>query len=134
MSDDPGLLGNLPRSRPGTRSDKRTTDAAAKPAAAKSAAAKPKARTKAKAKAPPKAKGRPKAKARAATKPRPAPKPRPEAKPRPKVANPKPRPAPESQSGDPVSEALKAAGRLAGAGARTANGVTREILRRLPRR
>ena len=128
MSDDPGLLGNLPRSRPGTRSDKRTTDAAAKPAAAKSAAAKPKARTKAK------AKPRPKAKARAATKPRPAPKPRPEAKPRPKVANPKPRPAPESQSGDPVSEALKAAGRLAGAGARTANGVTREILRRLPRR
>jgi hypothetical protein len=33
-----------------------------------------------------------------------------------------------------VSEVLKAAGRLAGAGARTANGVTREILRRLPRR
>lgn len=107
MSDDPGLLGSLPRSRPGTRSDKRASGSAGKPAATKPAATK--------------AKPRPKAKAR------------PDAKPRPKVANPKPRPAPESQSGDPVGEALKAAGRLAGAGARTANGVTREILRRLPR-
>jgi len=116
MSDDPGLLGNLPRSRPGTRSDKRASGVAAKPGSAK---AKPSAA---------KAKPRPKAKAR------PAAKPRPQAKARPKVANPKPRPAPERQAGDPVSEALKAAGRLAGAGARTANGVTREILRRLPRR
>ncbi|HZI90750.1 MAG TPA: hypothetical protein VFD31_03865 [Thermoleophilaceae bacterium] len=100
MSDDPGLLGNLPRSRPGTRSDKRASGSAPKPAPA---AAKP--------------------------------KPRPTAKPRPgaKVSNPKPRPAPETQPGDPVSEALKAAARIASAGARTANGVTREILRRLPR-
>jgi len=109
MSDDPGLLGNLPRSRPGTRSDKRASGAAAKPAGAN-----PKPST--------------------AKAPTAKPKPRPKAKPRPKVANPKPRPAPESQTGDPVSEVLKAAGRLAGAGARTANGVTREILRRLPRR
>jgi len=123
MSDDPGLLGNLPRSRPGTRSDKRASGVAAKPGSAK---AKPSA-----AKAKPsaaKAKPRPKAKARSAAKPRP------QAKARLKVANPKPRPAPERQAGDPVSEVLKAAGRLAGAGARTANGVTREILRRLPRR
>ena len=98
MSDDPGLLGNLPRSRPGTRSDKRASSSAPKPAAA-------------------------------------TPKPQPTAKPRPgaKVSNPRPRPAPEPQPGDPVSEALKAAARIAGAGARTANGVTREILRRLPR-
>lgn len=106
MSDDPGLLGNLPRSRPGTRSDKRASSATAKPVAAKASPAK--------AKPPP-------------------PRAQPKAKPRPKVANPKPRPAPETQSPDPVSEALKTAGRLAGAGARTANGVTREILRRLPR-
>jgi hypothetical protein len=100
MSDDPGLLGNLPRSRPGTRSEKRASGSAPKPAPA------------------------------AAT-----PKPRPKAKPRTgaKVSNPRPRPAPEPQQGDPVSEALKAAARIAGAGARTANGVTREILRRLPR-
>ena len=101
MSDDPGLLGNLPRSRPGTRSDKR-------------------------ARAPPPTgcRGRrSQARARAKAKPRPTPK----------VSNPKPRPAPESQPGDPMSEALKAAARIAGAGARTANDVTREILRRLPR-
>jgi len=115
MSDDPGLLGNLPRSRPGTRSDKRASGVAAKPGSAKP-------------------KPRPKAKAGPATKAGPAAKARPKAKPRPKVANPKPRPTPERHTGDPVSEALKAAGRLAGAGARTANGVTREILRRLPRR
>ena len=100
MTDDPGLLGNLPRSRPGTRSDKRTSG---------SKVAKPN---------PVQAKTAPKAS-------------RP--KPRPKISNPKPRPAPESQPGDPVSETLKAAARIAGAGARTANGVTREILRRLPR-
>ncbi len=105
MSDDPGLLGNLPRSRPGTRSDKRTSGSAPK-----AAPRKPK---------PAAASAAPKA-----AKPRP--------RSRPKVANPKPRPVPESQ-GDPVSEALRAAGRIAGAGARTANGVTREILRRLPR-
>jgi len=115
MSDDPGLLGNLPRSRPGTRSDKRASGVAAEPGSAKP-------------------KPRPKAKAGPATKAGPAAKARPKAKPRPKVANPKPRPTPERHMGDPVSEALKAAGRLAGAGARTANGVTREILRRLPRR
>ena len=113
MSDDPGLLGNLPRSRPGTRSDKRVSGASAKPAAAK-----PKPAAEGQGRSPSRH-----AKATAA-----------KPKPRPKVANPKPRPAPESQSGDPVSEALKVAGRLAGAGARTANGVTREILRRLPRR
>jgi len=108
MSDDPGLLGNLPRARPGTRSDKRASAGTPKAAAPK---AKPKPRP---AKAAPKA-----------TTPR--------AKPRAKPANPKPRPVPESPAGDPVSEALRAAGRIAGAGARTANGVTREILRRLPR-
>ena len=69
MSDEePGLLGNLPRSRPGTRSAKRE--------------------------------GGPQAK------PRPAPR--------------------ERVSGDPVAEAVKAV-------VRTAGGVTREILRRLPR-
>ena len=44
MSDDKSVLGNLPRSRPGTRSDKRPAPAKArprKPAAARPAAPKP---------------------------------------------------------------------------------------------
>jgi hypothetical protein len=107
MSDDAGLLGNLPRARPGTRSEKRASGSAPK--------------------APRTAKPRPKA-ARAKASPKTA-----TPRPGPKVANPKPRPVPERQPGDPVTEALRAAGRIAEAGARTANGVTREILRRLPR-
>jgi len=44
VTDDPGVMGNLPRSRPGRRSDKRATPGAKKPAArARSAAPKPKA-------------------------------------------------------------------------------------------
>ena len=67
--EEPGLLGNLPRSRPGTRSEKRDGEPAAKP------------RT----------------------------------------------PAPEpAESGDPIGDAVRIV-------ARTASGVTREVLRRLPR-
>jgi hypothetical protein len=70
--EEPGLLGNLPRSRPGTRSEKRDGP--------------------------------------------------PPARPREPVA-----PAPDSSgSGDLVGDALRTV-------ARTAGGVTREILRRLPR-
>jgi hypothetical protein len=68
-SEEPGLLGNLPRSRPGTRSEKRDGEPAAKP--------------------------------RKAT------------------------PEPEA-SGDLVGDAVRTV-------ARTAEGLTREILRRLPR-
>lgn len=66
--DEPGLLGNLPRSRPGTRSAKREGS--------------------------------------------------PQAQPRPT--------SPERASGDPVGDVVKAV-------VRTAGGVSREILRRLPR-
>ena len=76
--DDPGMLGNLPRSRPGRRSDKRKESK------------------------------------------RPAP-PRPAA-----AAEPQP-------SDDPVGGALKAAAKGVGTGLRVANGVTREVLRRIPR-
>ena len=65
--EEPGLLGNLPKSRPGTRSDKRDGPPPAKRA-----------------------------------------------------------PSREAPSGDPVRGALRTV-------ARTAGGVTREILRRLPR-
>jgi hypothetical protein len=69
--EEPGLLGNLPRSRPGTRSEKRDGQAAAKP------------------------------------------------------REPSPAPPPEG-SGDLVGDAVRTV-------ARAAEGVTREILRRLPR-
>ena len=73
--EERGLLGNLPRSRPGTRSDKRDGPAASEQTQR----------------------------------------------------------SPEPAAGDPVGDVLRAAGRTAGAGLRTAGDVTREILRRLPR-
>jgi hypothetical protein len=81
VSDDGGLLGNLPRTRPGTRSEKR-----------QSGAAKP---------------GRPEDEPAAA--------------------------GPGEGSSDPVGDALRAAGRTAETGARVAQALAREALRRLPR-
>ena len=78
MTDDGGVLGNLPRSRPGRRSEKRA-DA-------------------------------------------PAPPPPPEA-----------REAPEPVPDDPLADAIRTATGVAAAGARLANGLAREALRRLPR-
>jgi hypothetical protein len=77
MDDGGDVLGNLPRTRPGRRSEKRTGTT----------------------------------------------------KPRPKQRAPEP-PPPEP---DPVGDAIRAAAGVAGAGLRVANGVTRELLRRLPR-
>lgn len=76
--DDPGMLGNLPRSRPGRRSDKRSKGT------------------------------------------RPA---QPRATPRSEAEGPD----------DPVGDALRVAARGVGTGLRVANGVTRQVLRRLPR-
>lgn len=81
MTDDGGVLGNLPNSRPGRRSEKRP------------------------------------AKPRAPSQPSPA----------------------TAKSGDheaqtdPVGDAIRTAGGIAAAGARVANGVARELVRRLPR-
>ena len=100
-ADEPGVLGNLPRSRPGTRSGKRD---AAKAGSARTASARKPASTTPRA-----------AKAKA---PRPA-----------GVSQPQP-----ASSGDAVTGALKGAARAAGAGLRVADGLTREVLRRLPRR
>jgi hypothetical protein len=82
MTDDGGVLGNLPNERPGTRSKKRpaTPRAASKPKPAASEHAEQPAQT------------------------------------------------------DPVSDAIRTATGLAAAGARVANGVAREVMRRLPRR
>ena len=100
MQDDGGdVLGNLPRSRPGRRSEKRTggtakrsapakgSGPAAKKAGGKKAASSSAKRTTAKKRAP----------------------------------------------GNPVEDALRAATRVAETGLRVAEGVTREVLRRLPR-
>ena len=89
MDEDNGVLGNLPRSRPGTRSQKRS---------APSARASTQART----------------------------------RPRPK-AGPKPARAPEPSGSDPVGEAVRTAAKVAGGGLKLANGLTREVLRRLPK-
>ncbi len=81
--EEPGLLGKLPRSRPGKRSEKREGPAATGPEPASG-------------------------------------------------ASPTGEPAADA-GGDPVGNALRSAARTAEAGLRTANDVTREILRRLPR-
>jgi hypothetical protein len=108
-NDDPGVLGNLPRSRPGTRSSKRTAgDAATKrkqPAAGATAR-------------------------RSSTAAR---KPATSAKPRTRPAAGKaredapPRPA-RNQPADPVTQAVRLAGKVAETGVKTAVG----ILKRLP--
>jgi hypothetical protein len=77
-AEDPGLLGNLPRSRPGRRSDKRVGEAPARA-------------TRSEATAP-------------------------------------------AEDPDPVGDAVRAAVGAAGAGLRIADGVAREVIRRLPRR
>jgi hypothetical protein len=106
MTDDGGVLGNLPRSRPGRRSAKRE----AAPGASKAAASAP--RSKAAASAPRSAPGAPGSAARSAS---------------PASAS-----APVREA-DPVGGALRTVGGLAATGARVANGVAREVLRRLPR-
>ncbi|MGI8846031.1 MAG: hypothetical protein ACR2HC_07645 [Thermoleophilaceae bacterium] len=117
--EDPGLLGNLPRSRPGTRSDKRGSAPAGgelikEPGSAAKAAPKRK----------PAAKAKPGVKAKRATKAKPtAPPPTPPQAPREPVA------AESHQSGGP----LRSVAKVAGTGLRVAEGVTREVLRRLPR-
>jgi hypothetical protein len=100
MDGDPDeVLGNLPRSRPGRRSDKRPS------AAAKRAAEDAERRGSAAARG-----------ARDATGSRPAGD-----------------PSPQQSEGDPLGGALRFAGRAAEAGLQVAAGISREILRRLPR-
>ena len=106
MTDDGGVLGNLPRSRPGHRSEKRTQGTAARAGAAPRAE-----KTAAKASAP-----AAEANAGAPKRPRSAPPPQPEARP-----------------GDPVGDAIRTVTGVASTGARVAGGMAREVLRRLPR-
>jgi hypothetical protein len=124
-SDEQGVLGNLPRSRPGRRSAKRgsgsRTAATAAPAAKRAPSTRAKAaRAKTSAKAKTRAQAKP---SRTAAKPKPVP--RPESKPTP--------PFPEPQAGggtDPLTGAVRLAGKVAEVGLKTAGG----LLKRLPGR
>jgi hypothetical protein len=108
MTDDGGVLGNLPRSRPGQRSEKRT---AAKAAPAAGAAKRP----------------------RSAARTPGAPKP-PKSAPRKAAPASESRDAqPAAHAGDPVGDAIRTVTGVAATGARVAGGVAREVLRRLPR-
>jgi hypothetical protein len=99
-SDQPGVLGNLPRSRPGQRSEKR----AASRAAVAATAAKPAGRA-------PKRKP-----ASGRRKPASAPPPREQ-----------PVPEPAAGSPDPLSAAFHLAGTVAGLGLKAAGGILRRL-------
>jgi hypothetical protein len=101
MDDDGGVLGNLPRSRPGTRSQKRDAPERDAPARAARSAEKRGSRA-----------ARPSAQTRG-----------------------RPAPPPPKQGGaaDPVGGAVRTAAKVAGSGLKLANGVTRQVLRRLPK-
>jgi hypothetical protein len=96
MTDDQGVLGNLPRSRPGQRSEKRAP--------------------------------RGERAAKSTTLPKPAAGPRRAAG----SAAGERRPSPPAGS-DPVRGAIRGVAGIALTGAKVATGVTREVLRRLPR-
>ena len=114
MTDEGGVLGNLPSSRPGRRSAKR--DRPAKTAA----------RAATKAEASGKAAAKPARTSKAA---RTSPKPRPPVeKPRPPVE-----PVAPAPSDDPGGAAVRTAAGVAVTGVKVAGAVTKELLRRLPR-
>jgi hypothetical protein len=129
--DDPGVMGNLPRSRPGRRSSKREgaskTDAAkpagaAKPAAAKSTAKKTTARRPAKRTSTSGAKStRPKSPTASASRTR--------TRAQQKTAPPQSPPQEVRGSTDPVTGAVMLAGKVVESGLKVAGG----IIKRLPR-
>jgi hypothetical protein len=122
MADDDGVLGNLPHSRPGKRSEKRAS--AGRPAkTAGKAAAKAEAGGKAAAKTSRASKPRARAKAGAASRPRPDADRR-------QPADPPRQPA---SGGDAVAGVVRTAATVAATGVRVAGAVTQELLRRLPR-
>ena len=130
MTDDEGVLGNLPHSRPGKRSEKR--DSGGRPSQAASKAA-----------ARAEAGGKPAAKAARASKPRARAKPAATAKPgrtaagagasQPDADRRQAADSPRPQSGDAVTSVVRTAATVAATGVRVAGALTQEILRRLPR-
>lgn len=133
MADDPGVMGNLPRSRPGRRSEKRGGAAGSrgskKPAAAE---VKPTSAKSTRASSKPRAAAKPRA---TAAKPRASAKPRTAAKPAGAARQDAPRTAVrdervEERGGqDPITAALRAGMAVGDAGVK----VLSKIVQRLPR-
>ncbi len=115
MADDEGVLGNLPKSRPGKRSAKRDSAPNAKRGASGSTPAKTSAGR------PAKAAGKAEAAGKRAAKPPPAPR------------QPPTEPLAPEPRGDAVEAVVRTAAGLAVTGVRVAGAVTQELLRRLPR-
>jgi hypothetical protein len=111
--DDPGVLGNLPRSRPGRRSDKRTSGSSTTRSSSNRAKAASTAQRAKRSTA-----------ARKSTTKRPA-RPAPQAQPPRTTAR-----SSAGQSSDPLTQAVRLAGKVAETGVKTAVG----IIRRLPGR
>jgi hypothetical protein len=122
-SDEQGVLGNLPRSRPGQRSEKRGGGVRAAAAATAADAAKVADRK-------PAAKGKPAAKRKPAAQRKPAARRKPAAKRTPAAKRHTQQPVPETASSDPLTGAVRLAGKVAEAGLKTAGS----LLRRLPGR
>jgi hypothetical protein len=130
MNDDGGVLGRLPRSRPGTRSEKRAEAgespdqqaARSRPAASTARAAKSAEQRKAKASRPAKAAAKGRAGQGAGAR---------------SGAGRAPRPShsvpPEPRPRDPIAGAVRTGVKVAEGGIKLAGGITRELLRRLPR-
>jgi len=109
--DEEGVLGNLPRSRPGTRSERRTKGGGTRPGKTAEQAAERAERS-----------GRPAARAPRGAAPR-----RPQGAASPGAGRPR-RPA-----DDPVRDAARAVAKLAGTSLLVTAGIAQEVLRRLPR-
>jgi hypothetical protein len=133
MADDGGVLGNLPRSRPGQRSEKRAERTAAQADEREKGA-----QAAARAGAPRKTASAPSKTASAPSKTA-GPSKKPAGARRSAAASPgqpgmDARPEqPASHAGDPVGDAIRTVTGVATTGARVAGGVAREVLRRLPR-
>jgi hypothetical protein len=112
-----GVLGNLPHSRPGRRSEKRD---AGRPGAAAGAAAR-------------KAEATDAAAARPARKPSRARRPAAAPKAAPAVHGEYSAGAPDGGKGGPIGDVVHTATKVAGTGVRVAGALAHEVLRRLPR-
>jgi hypothetical protein len=123
MDEEGGVLGNLPRSRPGRRSEKRDST---RPGEGAAGAGKASARA---AKAGPRP-AKTSARAAETAERRSAKAARPSGQ---AARRPEPPQRPADGGPDPVGDAVRMAAGVAGLGLKVANGVTREVLRRLPR-
>ena len=124
MDDEGGVLGNLPRSRPGKRSEKRSAPGSEAPArAGEGGGATRAAKTTARAAETAERRSAKAARASGQASGRPEP-------PRDRPSEPE---RPSEGGPDPVGDAVRLAAGVAGLGFKLANGVTREVLRRLPR-